>query len=805
MRLSAGTQAARIWAATDLRRRWRSLVVLGLLAGLSGALAMAALAGSRRADTAFSRLRERTNGADAVVFPSQVDPGIYDWSKISRLPYVEWVGAWSLVFGSSPGDPPGQTTLFMPTRRDGWLETVDRPIVMKGRMWRPSVPGEVMVDEGAAKAYGISVGDKVPFQAFVRGQFQQGSPKGAKFMLTVVAVIREPSQFLFTNGLVFLSPGTGVKYGKDVERIDNGHVKLRDPQHDIDKLRRDAGRLLAEGTPVLDLHSVEQRISTAVSVETVAQLLLGMAVAAAAIVFVGQALARSVSTIDDDALVLSGLGLTRSSRTIAAVLPHVLTAAVAVPIAFVGAVALSPRFPIGFARTVDPDVGVNVDWAVLAPGLVLLTLTVLGGAIAVAWRRSGRLSGEAVTSPNVVTAAVRRAVPLSVGLGTTMAFEQGRGRRSVPVRPALFGAIAGVLGIVGTYTIEHGLDDALSNPERAGVTWDATVTPFFDAKHGDYVGGEVDALKPRFIDAVKRQRDASDAAVIGRVVLDVDGAGVPVFDVKPVRGQLSLVATKGRAPKSASEAAIGPATAKQLGVEIGDPVTVSGTGRGSRKVTIVGEALFPNEVHSGFTEGLWLTPDAVAAVAPRTDFRTYESVEEFAAFRWRSGVDKDVALKRLQRDMSEGGRMVGPADVPPELVNLRRVRSVPAILVLFLVLLAVSTLAHVLVTSVRRRRGDFAVLRSLGFTRRMTSGVVATQSTAVGLVGLVVGIPLGLALGRLGWTWVAGKVPLVYASPITFVIVILTVPAALVVTNIVAALPGRRASRMAPAKILRTE
>ena len=143
--------------------------------------------------------------------------------------------------------------------------------------------------------------------------------------------------------------------------------------------------------------------------------------------------------------------------------------------------------------------------------------------------------------------------------------------------------------------------------------------------------------------------------------------------------------------------------------------------------------------------------------------------------------------------------------MPLELTNLRRVRSVPTVLVLFLVVLAVSTLAHVLVTSIRRRRGEFAVLRSLGFTRRMTYGIVSSQSTAVGLVGLAVGIPLGLTLGRLAWTWVAGKVPLVYASPITLLIVVLTIPAALVVTNLVAALPGRRAARLAPAQVLRAE
>jgi predicted lysophospholipase L1 biosynthesis ABC-type transport system permease subunit len=232
-------------------------------------------------------------------------------------------------------------------------------------------------------------------------------------------------------------------------------------------------------------------------------------------------------------------------------------------------------------------------------------------------------------------------------------------------------------------------------------------------------------------------------------------------------------------------------------------VTVKG--RSSKRLTIVGEALFPTDVHSGFTEGLWVEPETMAAVGPKNKVEQDEVVEEAAVVRWRDGIDHDAALARLQRTVAKNGRSVDPAEVPLELTNLRRVRSVPTVLVLFLVVLAVSTLAHVLVTSIRRRRGEFAVLRSLGFTRRMTYEVVATQSTAVGLVGLAIGIPLGLALGRLGWTWVAGKVPLVYASPITLLIVVLTIPAALVITNLVAALPGRRAARLAPASVLRTE
>jgi hypothetical protein len=475
-----------------------------------------------------------------------------------------------------------------------------------------------------------------------------------------------------------------------------------------------------------------------------------------------------------------------------------VTGLVAVPAALAGALALSSRFPIGYARTVDPDVGVHLDWVVVGPGLLLLVVLVLGGSVAVAWRRSDRPGTATTSRPNVVTATVRRLVPLPIGLGTTMAFEPGRGRRSVPVRPALLGAIAGVLGIVGTYTTEHGLDDALRNPERVGVTWDATVSGGAE----DY-GHGIDRLAPGFVAELRDQRDASDVAVLGRSVLEVDGAGVAVFDVKPVRGSLELVTTEGRAPVGPDEAAIGPATADQLGVGIGDRVTVRGTGR--RTVTIVGTSLFPNEVHSGFTEGLWVTPATMAVVGEPTDFEAQTGMEQFAAVRWRDGVDPDAALARLQRSMGGDARSVGPAEVPPELENLGRVRTVPTVLLVFLVFLAVSTLAHVLVTSVNRRRGDFAVLRSLGFTRRMSFGVVASHSTAVGVVGLVVGIPLGLALGRLAWSWVAGEVPLVYVSPIALVAVALVVPAALVVTNLVAALPGRRAARLAPAAVLRTE
>ncbi|MDQ6696302.1 MAG: hypothetical protein M3Z46_02445 [Actinomycetota bacterium] len=795
---SVGSAGAAMWARRDLRRRWLSLVVLGLLAGLSASLAMAAIAGARRADTAFDRLSTRTRAADAVVFPSQTSPGVFDWSKIRGLPYVKDVAPWSLVFGvHGTGSSAHPDLLFMPVDRQ-WLTTVDRPVVRAGRFWNPGAVGEVMVDESAASQLKLKVGDRFLFHTYETGQFGEGTPKGAVFQARVVGVIRETSQFLFTGGQVFLSPGTLEHYGKAIERIENAHVRLRDPAHDVPAMRRDADRLLAKGTPILDLHSVQRRVGTAISLERVAQVLLGLAVAVAGLVFVGQALARSVAQLDDDAEVLRAIGLTRRERSIAAAAPHLLSLGVALPVALIGAWILSDRFPIGYARTVDPTVGFHIDWVVVGPALALLALAMAVGSLVVAWIHSGRLDRSKPVRPNRLTAALRHNVPLSVGLGTTMAFESGRGRRKVPVGPALFGAVAGVLGIVGTFTIDHGLSDALAHPARAGVTWDATV-----AAGGKDYAKSVDTLTPTFVKDITSRPEVGAAAILGRIPLPVNGVGIAVFDVKRVRGDLSLVTVKGVPPARADEVALGPATAQQLGVRIGDKVTIRG--HETVRLRVVGLALFPHEVHSGFTEGAWVTPRRMRTIGPMTDFAHQTGMEQIAAVRWKPGADHGRSLAAMQKSFGSTDREVSAAELPPELLNLKRVRTVPLVLVTFLVLLAISALGHVLVTSVRRRRHDFAVLRSIGFTRRMTATVVGSHSTSVGLVGLLLGVPFGLAIGRLAWGWVTDEVPLVYVSPVALAALLVTIPATLLVANLIAALPGHRAARLTAAEVLRTE
>ena len=88
----SGRRAARVWAGSELRRRWRSTVLLGLLAGITAGIALAATAGARRTDTAWDRLRAVTLASDAVAFPSNVGIDDADWSKVAQLPEVAALG-----------------------------------------------------------------------------------------------------------------------------------------------------------------------------------------------------------------------------------------------------------------------------------------------------------------------------------------------------------------------------------------------------------------------------------------------------------------------------------------------------------------------------------------------------------------------------------------------------------------------------------------------------------------------------------------------------------------------------------------
>jgi ABC-type antimicrobial peptide transport system permease subunit len=145
-----------------------------------------------------------------------------------------------------------------------------------------------------------------------------------------------------------------------------------------------------------------------------------------------------------------------------------------------------------------------------------------------------------------------------------------------------------------------------------------------------------------------------------------------------------------------------------------------------------------------------------------------------------------------------------PDPLPAALV-VKDMAVLPLALSAFLAVLAVGAVGHALSIAVRRRRHELAVLRALGLTRWQSRLVVGTQATLLATIGLAFGIPLGLVLGRVLWHAAANMAPLAYQPPLAALALLLIVPLALLVANLLAAWPARRAARLRTAHVLRTE
>src|SRR5439155_7482485 len=151
---------------------------------------------------------------------------------------------------------------------------------------------------------------------------------------------------------------------------------------------------------------------------------------------------------------------------------------------------------------------------------------------------------------------------------------------------------------------------------------------------------------------------------------------------------------------------------------------------------IVGEGVFPSLSDAmGLGKGAAITPDGLKrALPPGQEAPPVDNV----LIRLRPGVDKARAAADLDRVVADafgpGAYYVVRSEKPVDLVNFGRVQSLPVLLAALLGTLAVATLAHLLVTSIRRRRRDLAVLKTLGFSSGQVRSTVAWQATTLASV-----------------------------------------------------------------------
>ena len=264
------------------------------------------------------------------------------------------------------------------------------------------------------------------------------------------------------------------------------------------------------------------------------------------------------------------------------------------------------------------------------------------------------------------------------------------------------------------------------------------------------IGNGTDPGAPkRFVERLRADRSIADLA--GGTVDEARIGGTPtgVLAVDQLRGSLSPTLIDGRAPTATSELLVGTKTARALGVEIGDEIQ-GRIGDRSLEFRVVGRGVLPEVATSGLAplglgEGVAMTFEGLRRLDPRS-FRNVFLVGLAA------GVDRQAALARLERDAS-----ATVPSRPADVANWGRVSGFPYVLAGLIAAAAVALLAHALATSSRRRRRDLAILKTLGFERRDVRMTVAWQATTVAAIGLLVGLPLGVGIGRFAWNLFADR------------------------------------------------
>jgi hypothetical protein len=525
------------------------------------------------------------------------------------------------------------------------------------------------------------------------------------------------------------------------------------------------------------------------SFEALALLVFAVIVGLALLVVVGQSLVRQVRLVTADFPALRALGAAPRQLTVAALAPAALVAVAGMTLAVPVAYALSVFMPIGLARRAEVSPGLSFDAAAVLGGAAVLGLLLTGRA-ALAAPRAARAGarGWAAYRPGVRTAGRLSGWRLSPAAmsGIRMAFEPGRGRAAVPARAAIAGIVAALAAVLAALVFASSLSHVIGDPAVAGWDWDVTV--------GNPHSGDV---SKQAVPLLRSDSFVSGFTVtaMGDVVLD-GSDDVPLVGLQTVRGQVVPPVLAGRLPRTGNEIALGGRELRTLGKAVGDTVLAHGS-KGLVSLHITGEVVLSPEITNEQTQlgtGAVMTLGAAEAV----------SGSQMLSNVFLVTLQKPVSPTALTRLKQQFPGTVLPATPPPEVRDLSGATSLPLALAFVLMLLACGTIAHTLLTSVRQRRRELAILKTLGFVTRQVRATVAWQATAIAGVGLVVGVPLGLIAGRYAWLLFAGHAAIIPA-PVISPLTLLAFPVVLALANLIAALPAWTAARTQPAIVLRAE
>ena len=820
-----------------LRRRWPGYLSLLLCIGCLGGLAMGSIAGARRTQASFPVYFESVDPPELAFISGIVNPTLgstvgYNPTlvrRIAHLPHVSEVESASGidVLPLTKTGRPYEISSFPPAAGNGvgsdngLYFKLDRATVVSGRLAKPGRVNEVMMLQEVAELAHLRVGDVLRLGIYTNAQTELpkfGSAAVRPFHTYVVELVGTfvLAQQLIQDdvdnsaSLVYFTPALSRSLLACCSNYTETAVKVRGGSAFVPRVVAEVRAVLPTGFPPPALTSdALTKAQRSIQPEWIGLGVFGLIAALATLLIAAQIIARQLRLESEDRRNLRALGAGRATDLADALL-GVLACVVGGAALAVGiAVALSPLAPIGPVRPYYPYPGVAFDGAVLFGGLAVLVLVLSLVSVAIALRQAplavdARRSRLPFRGSSLARAASSANCPPTMTMGIRFALEPGGGRNAVPVRSTIIGTLLAFVVVVSTLTFGASLQFLVAHPNLYGWNWNYILS-----------GGGGSGDIPRAAATRLLTHDPLVGSWSGAYFddLTMDGQSVPVIGETP-GAAVQPPLLSGQRLEEPNEVVLGANTLAQLHTKVGGTVIVTSGFGPPVHLRVIGTATMPAiggpgphlEMGSGAVLDYHLIPPA--ARDPFNDpVRGPESI--FVTVRsGQSSVALERSLVAMEAPLSNNfnfGVFVGSVLRPAEIINYRSMSATPTLLALALCVGAVVALTLTLLSSVRRRRRDLALLKSLGFTRRQLGSTIAWQSSIAVGIGMVVGIPLGVVLGRYLWDLFANEINAVPAPSIPLVTIIATAVAGFVLAIAVSVIPGVLAARAPTATLLRTE
>jgi len=747
--------------------------LLAVAVALTGGLVLALAAGAMRTASAPDRYTAAHPGQDFDLTIEQA-AGAPRLAELRDLPALERVDMVTFVFGglvAEGGTAPVQALVFAgsPTAVGGEIRAGVEP----------SAPDEFAATPAFLELTGAALGDQLTLLTITGEQaaefgFDVDEPAGPVLRATLVGIIEPLATELANATPVTVFPRALLDEG-DIGIAASVAIADLAPGRTEDDVRAELNAL--DGGDAFSIESaavVSEEVQVAVAAQAQAIGVLAAIVALAAVVVITQVLSRQVRSTAAEDHALRALGMARRTVLLEPVGRALVPVAMGTAGAAILAVVVSGTFPTGFAREIEPAPGVRLDplvhvVAALAFGAVLLVLV---AALRATTRRS-----NAREAPTTVERLASWSPSPQADMGVRFAF--GRDGRTGSVVAPLTGVVAVVGLVVAALTFGANLDRLIDEPARYGEAYDLGVG----------AGGGV--LPDGMVAALEASPAVAGLAQYMATTVQVGSDALGLIGMEVRKGDLAPEVIDGRLPQGPDELALGSRAAHDLDLDVGSVVTVRGP-VGEEELRVSGIAILPGVEEAGLLGQIGVvTPAGMARLAPDEQMSS-------ALIGLAPGADRDD----IEAIVEPFGMAAGRFDTPTEIVNLRRVDGTPYLVAGIVGLLAVLSIGHLVVTSVRRHRFDLAVLRAFGATRGWLGGVVHWQATAITAFAVVLAVPLGVAVGTALYGPYASRIGARPDAAIPAGWLAVVAVALLVVTNLTVARLARTASRRSTARVL---